>query len=1178
MGMDLHTQVGMRGSFECTLVEVATEFSNDQSTFQTKCQDRHDFMYNIEDNNNRLPDFGLDGLDIFHNPGRYHITLSNVIMKTSPVIVTTPNTKFFIADLEGKRVDNSDSSGIELAHRRHRNLAVKLQGESTLAIIRVKGKNNIQPAKSASQLSDIFFGTNSINDANAQYFSKRYEACSFGKKKFIPATGTGFVDGVMELYIDFAITNQNIFMLQNEIINALATQFGDFVHNTYDHIAFIMPSGTRYEDNGPLNWMAYAYMTSYLSVFNDQATQYLSHQVHEIGHNLGLMHSSFGNNEYGDKSGIMGYGYKMENGPLMCFNGAKSWQLGWYREKAIEINNLNDISRRSVYLSFFGEYPKVPSHSVDDCVLLKVGDYHLIYNLAKGINVGTQEFRNQVTVTYMRSSRQVSRNNGALGSTGASITISNQVVIEFCGVVNRGGVDQVKLSLRSTSESSTCGSFDSHLSSKAPSPTNQATRPPTPNPVSVSITNRPIPTPSPTYRPTSPPTSNPIYMVGSTNLPTRIIYDGNCHVCDDVPIDWMRPLPCAGSPYLETKCNRNTAWRNAKYCQASCFYGGYGYDGDNCCRTTTEAFDPTTEPTVPPTPAPTPLPSANPTPAPTPLPSAYPTPAPTPMPTPQPTPAPTPIPSAFPTTSPTPIPTIQPTHSPTSMPSAYPTALPTQIPTIQPTPPPTSMPTPDPTVTITLHPTDLPTPAPTPLPTPFSTSAPSPIMQNCPVDKMEVRIEILTSSAPSSDIQWVLKEREAGSVVDERLGGYQFPGEHLHTYCVSSDSVYEFHLQSSAQAARGSGHYAIYLNDRIYTEGYLRTLQVDYIQGDCVNANDSKLNILFETGKNPDQIYWNLQDENGGILLSGGPWDAYKGQSISFFSSMCLDKDVCYTFAIYSSNFDEATGQFVGLSDDEGGGQYELFFEDVNVGASTFPEGKTETVRFGNCTDTPGAGIPGFELCFSGDSIVELESGKQIQMKDVQIGDAVLTKDGTYETIYSFGHVNPTQLANFVQLQTKSTTVELTNDHMVWVMDEQQYIPASSVIVGQVLSNGEEIMKRRVVQRRGVYAPFTSSGTIVVDDVLCSTYITMQPGSAYLQIGPYTTPFSWHWLEWMEEQLWQNVQKCMTKKNKQEDYTSDGMSVHGAVLLPIIKWILSQHSLVQVILLTPVVLLFLLVW
>merc|ERR1712113_472259 len=102
-------------------------------------------------------------------------------------------------------------------------------------------------------------------------------------------------------------------------------------------------------------------------------------------------------------------------------------------------------------------------------------------------------------------------------------------------------------------------------------------------------------------------------------------------------------------------------------------------------------------------------------------------------------------------------------------------------------------------------------------------------------------------------------------------------------------------------------------------------------QGDCVNANDSKLNILFETGKNPDKIYWNLQNDNGGILHSGGPWEFYKGQSLSFFSSMCLDKDVCYTLSIYSSNFDEAKGQFVGPSDDEGGGQYELFFEDVNI-------------------------------------------------------------------------------------------------------------------------------------------------------------------------------------------------------------------------------------------------------
>jgi hypothetical protein len=65
--------------------------------------------------------------------------------------------------------------------------------------------------------------------------------------------------------------------------------------------------------------------------------------VHEeLGHNIGLGHSgeadlTGGGDEvdlaYRDQSGYMVYGYNHQCWPLMCFNGAKNWQLGWYKEK-----------------------------------------------------------------------------------------------------------------------------------------------------------------------------------------------------------------------------------------------------------------------------------------------------------------------------------------------------------------------------------------------------------------------------------------------------------------------------------------------------------------------------------------------------------------------------------------------------------------------------------------------------------------------------------------------------------------------------------------------------------------------------------------------------------------------------------------------------------------------------
>jgi hypothetical protein len=61
---------------------------------------------------------------------------------------------------------------------------------------------------------------------------------------------------------------------------------------------------------------------------------------------LGLHHAGEGGSEYADKSGFMGYSYGYDEFELsghktkMCYNPAKSWQLGWYDTDSPEISPL----------------------------------------------------------------------------------------------------------------------------------------------------------------------------------------------------------------------------------------------------------------------------------------------------------------------------------------------------------------------------------------------------------------------------------------------------------------------------------------------------------------------------------------------------------------------------------------------------------------------------------------------------------------------------------------------------------------------------------------------------------------------------------------------------------------------------------------------------------------------
>merc|ERR1712048_949983 len=97
-------------------------------------------------------------------------------------------------------------------------------------------------------------------------------------------------------------------------------------------------------------------------------------------------------------------------------------------------------------------------------------------------------------------------------------------------------------------------------------------------------------------------------------------------------------------------------------------------------------------------------------------------------------------------------------------------------------------------------------------------------------------------------------------------------------------------------------------------------------------------------------------------------------------------------------------------------------------------------------------------------------------------------------------------------LQIFPSMLEITHDHMIFIQDEANAVPASSLRVGDRLANGDIVSAIKKVTRRGVYAPLTTSGSLLVNDVPVSNYIAFQ-GSEYFTIGVFR--FSYHWLSHM---------------------------------------------------------------
>ena len=190
-------------------------------------------------------------------------------------------------------------------------------------------------------------------------------------------------------------------------------------------------------------------------------------------------------------------------------------------------------------------------------------------------------------------------------------------------------------------------------------------------------------------------------------------------------------------------------------------------------------------------------------------------------------------------------------------------------------------------------------------------------------------------------------------------------------------------------------------------------------------------------------------------------------------------------------------------------------------------------------------------------------------MKKLKLGDMVKTSadHDTFEAVYSFGHWNATSQGDFLQIKTSTTSLELSKDHMLFVGGRS--MPASMVKVGDKLDDDTVVEHIFNVVRKGAFAPFTSSGTILVNGIKASTYVSFQD-SPVVKIGSFETPLTYQWaahaFEFPHRLYCNYFCQCLT-----EEYNEHGISIWVAQPHKMGHWLLNQPNVVMVVLLTPVV-------
>lgn len=153
-------------------------------------------------------------------------------------------------------------------------------------------------------------------------------------------------------------------------------------------------------------------------------------------------------------------------------------------------------------------------------------------------------------------------------------------------------------------------------------------------------------------------------------------------------------------------------------------------------------------------------------------------------------------------------------------------------------------------------------------------------------------------------------------------------------------------------------------------------------------------------------------------------------------------------------------------------------------------------IGFGTTAEPESTADGDGAVCFPGSGMVELEDGRLVEMKNVDVGDVVRTSRDTWSKVFMFTHRHNDIKYKFVQLDTEAgQKISLTPSHYMHVgqFGNSKLVQARHVQVGDVVTVGDsneatEIVGKRMVESYGLYNPQTLDGSIVVDNVRVSTY------------------------------------------------------------------------------------------
>lgn len=149
--------------------------------------------------------------------------------------------------------------------------------------------------------------------------------------------------------------------------------------------------------------------------------------------------------------------------------------------------------------------------------------------------------------------------------------------------------------------------------------------------------------------------------------------------------------------------------------------------------------------------------------------------------------------------------------------------------------------------------------------------------------------------------------------------------------------------------------------------------------------------------------------------------------------------------------------------------------------------------------------------CFPADALVQLQDGTPKQMKELSIGDIILSKPHVWSEVYMFSHRTIQAKSVFISLQTNHSMISLTPDHYIYA--NGNLVVARKVQVGDMLVNQnnlyEQVISIKSEYKIGLFNPHTLNGDVIVNGIWTSTYTqAVEPRLAHIALAPIRLLYS----------------------------------------------------------------------